>query len=852
MKNQIYQLNVPRSLRSQRWMRDLDFRPFFSLLIWVTGLKVESPIFEILLKRISKMYHSQGKRKNLRFVHSYLKECYTISLAAMVGSSYSPKMGVAVGKVTGFPLLIPGRLRKRMLTERRIYVAVMTLLGIHRIIPWWPKVSFATIEQPFNGKVKTFALEALRASKQKLCELAKCKRDLRFDKLTPSTFLTRGRGPNSKVAYLGVLDDATAILLQPDYAFSLIKWFYLLGSYGLILSLFGIWVFYSIPLSLICKVWSHFPVGRLIRESMYIWWVFWDLTFRPLFVGFKVHIIMRRRSMSAWWWISPYSRWNRIRFRWYVRWLRTFIGKMDTVNSVLLSWLADPSVWEFTGSRDLIIGRLSVVFNTAGKSRVIGITNWWTQIALYPLHKEIFRFLRRLPTDGTFDQLAPIRALEGDRDREYRSYDLSAATDRLPRDLQRDILSLFVDPRLADIWSKLVDIPFGYRDRDGSLTKDIRYSVGQPMGAYSSWAMLALTHHFVVQLSSPVTARRYAVLGDDVVIKHDEVPDYLSNMRLLGVEISLPKSIIHNEFVEFAKRVKQRNGLDYSIIGPGLIMSAVRERWLAVIVLCDAVYKHITDELDIPQLLEKVPGLLKDKEFPQFGVLALYGPNGLLSSNLTYGLDAGKVRVLLNDKRERLFSGIKFSAFLEKEMKRKWINAKEQAHNTLNSLKFTLWEASFSGFHGHIVGVKTDGTPNVSFWSFANVLRVLLGIITYLTFWLSPIPYICIRDFGANLEIENPWVSDRFDVMYIDDRIAKAFAAFPELQLGDLEELTNREAARVRSFYDRLSRFRLPNTPFIELGFKPNIQIKSARPFGPIWTSEEIHNKPIRRDPTLF
>lgn len=29
----------------------------------------------------------------------------------------------------------------------------------------------------------------------------------------------------------------------------------------------------------------------------------------------------------------------------------------------------------------------------------------------------------------------------------------------------------------------------------------VRYSVGQPMGALSSWAMLALTHHFIVQWS---------------------------------------------------------------------------------------------------------------------------------------------------------------------------------------------------------------------------------------------------------------------------------------------------------------------------------------------------------------
>jgi hypothetical protein len=28
---------------------------------------------------------------------------------------------------------------------------------------------------------------------------------------------------------------------------------------------------------------------------------------------------------------------------------------------------------------------------------------------------------------------------------------------------------------------------------------DFRYAVGQPMGALSSWAMLAITHHMIMQ-----------------------------------------------------------------------------------------------------------------------------------------------------------------------------------------------------------------------------------------------------------------------------------------------------------------------------------------------------------------
>jgi hypothetical protein len=101
----------------------------------VTGTKADRSLLLILLKRIRSKYITQGKRKNLRQVYSYLKEVYTICVSVKVGSHYDPKMRVAVGKVSGIPLIIPGRLRKRMMSERSLYIAIMTLLGIHRIIP---------------------------------------------------------------------------------------------------------------------------------------------------------------------------------------------------------------------------------------------------------------------------------------------------------------------------------------------------------------------------------------------------------------------------------------------------------------------------------------------------------------------------------------------------------------------------------------------------------------------------------------------------------------------------------------------------------------------------------------------
>ena len=100
---------------------------------------------------------------------------------------------------------------------------------------------------------------------------------------------------------------------------------------------------------------------------------------------------------------------------------------------------------------NLELGKLSQKFEAAGKVRVFAITDIWTQSALLPLHDRLFDVLRGIKQDGTFDQAAPLRRLLGRRDPMpfIASYDLSAATDRLPIDLQEQILALFITPEFA-------------------------------------------------------------------------------------------------------------------------------------------------------------------------------------------------------------------------------------------------------------------------------------------------------------------------------------------------------------------------------------------------------------------
>jgi hypothetical protein len=115
--------------------------------------------------------------------------------------------------------------------------------------------------------------------------------------------------------------------------------------------------------------------------------------------------------------------------------------------------------------------------------------------------------------------------------------------------------------------------------KDLGLEKsEVLYAAGQPMGALSSWALLALTHHCIVQWAWYRVCNRsqedwtwyedYAVLGDDVVILGRSVAkEYVILMEALGVAIGMHKSLIsvNGDGLEFAKRTLYK-GQDVSAV----------------------------------------------------------------------------------------------------------------------------------------------------------------------------------------------------------------------------------------------------------------------------------------------
>jgi hypothetical protein len=193
------------------------------------------------------------------------------------------------------------------------------------------------------------------------------------------------------------------------------------------------------------------------------------------------------------------------------------------------------------------------------KSRVVAILDYFSQTVLRPLHLYLFRALKKIPQDVTFDQ---SKFKELIKDWEYfHSVDLSAATDRFPALFISEVLRGILPKDYVDSWEVLMlRYPFDISLGKGKKAMKLKYAVGNPMGAYSSWASFAITHHYIFyqisrELNEDYSKLKYILLGDDILIGDPRVSDlYLSKINNLGVEVSLMKTHRSLTTCEFAKR----------------------------------------------------------------------------------------------------------------------------------------------------------------------------------------------------------------------------------------------------------------------------------------------------------
>lgn len=311
-------------------------------------------------------------------------------------------------------------------------------------------------------------------------------------------------------------------------------------------------------------------------------------------------------------------------------------SSLESISPTLESQLRDIPT---DGTVPLITGRLHAIDEPAGKVRVVAICDYWTQVALKPVHDHLFKILRGLSTDATFDQSGRVNEYFEKNLSPHWSFDLKSATDLIPIALYIEVMTQVLKApketkvharRRAEQWASLLtDRDFLLPDKSGF----IRYGTGQPMGALSSWASMALVHHALVQFSAwraganegvILLSRKsswfgtYLVLGDDVDISksHLVASEYQSTCAELAIPIGLLKSLQSNENcfefanrrfcpdgdisplslkeelsstswnsrLEYAKRILARFGSRYTNLGLALLRKAVTpQQWSALI-----------------------------------------------------------------------------------------------------------------------------------------------------------------------------------------------------------------------------------------------------------------------------
>jgi len=542
-----------------------EFRRYVNVVCWMIGNKEIRQDMNLFLRRVEKVILSSSPT----WAFAYLKEAYRLTVRALSGHPeinipYGVKGSLLVRRdKTGLPTILPPKLRIILCdamhhfkeTDFRateefkdsilaIYppengplrprlqkdvVGILTVMTIFRTFKTKVTPTLTTVTAPFGGSLRTLERSTLMVALRRLGLISgigyKVPR-LSAGKFTPHR--STKAGPNGSISALGASLDALALLHEPKVLFSLLVWM----------------LFYQ---------GAYFYTSLLIMNIV---------IFGPIYLFFYhiVNYLERKASSNS----SIYG-------------FVTVFTKLIRI-----------SVGRARGERDrLYNGKLSVVYDQAGKARVVASINWWIQSAFKGLHTSIFRFLETVPTDGTFNQKRSFdQFLEKYSSNHLMSgYDLSAATDRLPIELQKDILIAAGLP--GNLWQDILNFPYAAPfDTIEEAPLEVRYAVGQPMGAYSSWAMLALTHHVIVHVAATNASLRltddvnYAVLGDDFIINNNSVAaEYLELMKLFGVSISLGKSVISNRFTEFAKTLRGP-GCNLSPIGAGAILSATRSAYM--------------------------------------------------------------------------------------------------------------------------------------------------------------------------------------------------------------------------------------------------------------------------------
>lgn len=509
--------------------------------------------------------HKIQKKNGIPFTVNYLKACVTLLMQALSGEKHKTTrdLKVAVSRTNGgLPRIIP-RVHRRHIKEGNIYYIRLwlTLFSLYRVFDYVGKLKIDTIIKPSKADVNFSEISSV-------VESLELRKYFSFIDFQTENSLNREVKPfwinsSSPTCTKAIYDDDGKMLQSSSYSTSL----------------------YSIVLAV-----------KALAESNSIRSDYLESLYAPDLSDKSSSIVRCKRSYKKGFDLRS-AMLNYCNVYRYSGPLTMLISFSKFAKRYLPGVLSTPKARIHLSDNNSNLGKLSFKIEPAGKIRVFAMVDCFTQWLLKGLHNDIFRVLRSFTTDATFNQtkvlLGFVARLKEENIRKVYSFDLTAATDRIPVSAQVCILNsvclygmlgeywrdtlvgrwyainapnwdpmaisckrLGIDPSNPYVKVETID----WRGEKVDIVRAVAYATGQPMGALSSWGMLALTHHIMVQIAATRVNKSafnlYLVLGDDLVIADSSVAaSYLQLCKEWDISINISKSVIsRNGSLEFAKR----------------------------------------------------------------------------------------------------------------------------------------------------------------------------------------------------------------------------------------------------------------------------------------------------------
>ena len=212
---------------------------------------------------------------------------------------------------------------------------------------------------------------------------------------------------------------------------------------------------------------------------------------------------------------------------------------------------------EKSGAQETTAGHIAFLQEGGCKGRVIAVPNCWVQLLMQPLHASLDALSKQTLQSVVHDQNQGAYFAKKcyENGQTLTCKDLSSATDRFPRSLQTALLKGLGLSVYAKALEEISKAPWIVDTRiNGSfVTETWSYSVGQPMGLYSSFPLFNLTHVAFLQCLSNMCGGDFKVLGDDVIIFGKTLArEYTKWLIRFGVQFSEPKCMESDSVAEFA------------------------------------------------------------------------------------------------------------------------------------------------------------------------------------------------------------------------------------------------------------------------------------------------------------